>query len=99
MQNACMTNAGNSNNNRVTSDGRHDETRGLEYPCGEPPAGGEVSQIAPGLLWLRMPLPFTLDHINVWAIADHDASGPGWAIVDFQAFAHISLKHGVFDFP
>ena len=77
-----MTNAGNSNNNRVTSDGRHDETRGLEYPCGEPPAGGEVSQIAPGLLWLRMPLPFTLDHINVWAIADHDASGPGWAIVD-----------------
>jgi hypothetical protein len=40
MQNACMTNA--CNNNRVTPDGRQDETRGLEYPCGEPPAGGEV---------------------------------------------------------
>jgi glyoxylase-like metal-dependent hydrolase (beta-lactamase superfamily II) len=75
-----MTNAGS--NNRVTPDGRQDETRGLEYPCGEPPAGGEVREIVPGLLWLRMPLPFTLDHINVWAIADDDASGPGWAIVD-----------------
>jgi glyoxylase-like metal-dependent hydrolase (beta-lactamase superfamily II) len=29
-----------------------------------------------------MPLPFALNHINLWAVADEDAQGPGWAIVD-----------------
>jgi glyoxylase-like metal-dependent hydrolase (beta-lactamase superfamily II) len=41
-----------------------------------------VREVAPGVLWLRMPLPFTLNHINLWAVADEDAQGPGWAIVD-----------------
>jgi glyoxylase-like metal-dependent hydrolase (beta-lactamase superfamily II) len=48
------------------------------YPCGEAPAPGEAKEIAPGVLWLRMPLPFDLSHINVWAIRD----GDGWAIFD-----------------
>ena len=39
---------------------------------------GETLPIAPGVLWLRMPLPFALDHINLWLIED----GPGWTIVD-----------------
>ena len=34
--------------------------------------------IAPGIHWLRMPLPFALDHINLWLLED----GPGWTIVD-----------------
>ena len=55
---------------------------GLSYPCGEPPAPGTVREVAPGVLWLRMPLPFALNHINLWAIADEDEHGPGWAIVD-----------------
>jgi len=50
----------------------------LEYPCGEPPAPGSATEVAPGVLWLRMPLPFTLDHINLWALRD----GKGWTIVD-----------------
>ena len=54
----------------------------LVYPCGELPATGGVREVAPGVLWLRMPLPFSLDHINLWAVADEDAQGPGWAIVD-----------------
>jgi glyoxylase-like metal-dependent hydrolase (beta-lactamase superfamily II) len=70
----------------ATSDGRPDapgeDLRGLVYPCGKPPAPGEVSEVAPGVLWLRMPLPFALNHINLWAIADEDERGPGWAIVD-----------------
>lgn len=50
----------------------------LDYPCGDPPPPGGAREILPGLIWLRMPLPFALDHINLWAIAD----GAGWAIVD-----------------
>ena len=69
-----------------SADGRPDapgdDPRGLVYPCGAPPAPGEVSEVAPGVLWLRMPLPFALNHINLWAIADEDERGPGWAIVD-----------------
>nr|WP_234413639.1 MBL fold metallo-hydrolase [Ideonella sp. A 288] len=54
----------------------------MRYPCGEPPAAGQVREVAPGVLWLRMPLPFALNHINLWAIADWDERGAGWAIVD-----------------
>ena len=50
----------------------------LDYPCGEPPAPGAARAIAPGVLWLRMPLPFALDHINLWAVRD----GDGWAAFD-----------------
>lgn len=50
----------------------------LVYPAGTPPAPGSAVDIAPGVLWLRMPLPFALSHINVWALRD----GEGWAIVD-----------------
>lgn len=53
-------------------------SRGLTYPCGAPPAPGEAVQAAPGVLWLRLPLPMALDHINVWALAD----GEGWMVVD-----------------
>ncbi|MBP6902558.1 MAG: MBL fold metallo-hydrolase [Burkholderiaceae bacterium] len=79
-----------------TPDGRPDEaqpgagqpapssstTAALRYPCGEPPVPGQVSEVAPGVLWLRVPLPFALNHINLWALADADEQGPGWAIVD-----------------
>jgi glyoxylase-like metal-dependent hydrolase (beta-lactamase superfamily II) len=50
----------------------------LDYPCGDAPAPGTAVEVAPGVLWLRMPLPFTLDHINLWALRDGDR----WAIVD-----------------
>jgi len=50
----------------------------LHYPFKDKPAGGEVREIAPGVFWLRMSLPFQLDHINLWLIAD----GEAWCIVD-----------------
>ncbi len=50
----------------------------LDYPCGEAPAPGEAKEVAPGVLWLRMPMGGSLDHINVWALED----GDGWTIVD-----------------
>jgi glyoxylase-like metal-dependent hydrolase (beta-lactamase superfamily II) len=50
----------------------------LDYPCGQAPVAGTAREVAPGVLWLRMPLPFKLDHINLWALRD----GRGWAAVD-----------------
>jgi len=38
-----------------------------------PPASGEAKCVAPGILWLRMPLPFALDHINLWLIEENAA--------------------------
>jgi glyoxylase-like metal-dependent hydrolase (beta-lactamase superfamily II) len=48
------------------------------YPFDAVPATGEAHAIAPGVLWMRMPMAGALTHINVWAIDD----GDGWAIVD-----------------
>ena len=43
-----------------------------------PPEPGAVVEIAPGLLWARIALPFKLDHVNIFLLED----GDGWAIVD-----------------
>jgi len=51
---------------------------GLRFPFPQPPAPAEAIEIAPGILWLRFPLPFRLNHINVFLIED----GDGWAAVD-----------------
>jgi hypothetical protein len=37
----------------------------LSFPQAAPPAPGAVASVAPGIKWLRMPLPFALDHINL----------------------------------
>lgn len=50
----------------------------LEYPHGEAPDAGKTLEVAPGIFWLRMPLPFALNHINLWLLED----GEGWAMVD-----------------
>jgi glyoxylase-like metal-dependent hydrolase (beta-lactamase superfamily II) len=55
----------------------------LAYPFGDTlPAIGAVHPLAPGLGWLRMPLPFALDHINLWLIEDERDGRPGWSAVD-----------------
>src|SRR5678815_5285501 len=50
----------------------------LRFPCGEVPEPGAIKNVAPGIYWLRMPLPFQLNHINLWLVED----GDGWTIVD-----------------
>ncbi len=50
----------------------------LDYPFPAPPAPGQTLEVAPGVHWLRMPLPFALDHINLWLLEDAD----GWTLVD-----------------
>jgi glyoxylase-like metal-dependent hydrolase (beta-lactamase superfamily II) len=50
----------------------------LIYPFQSAPAPGESVEVAPGVLWLRMPLPLSLNHINLWALEDGDT----WTVVD-----------------
>jgi len=50
----------------------------LVYPHAQPPAPGQLTEIAPGVMWLRLPLPYRLDHVNIYLIEDAD----GWATID-----------------
>ncbi|WP_103257299.1 MBL fold metallo-hydrolase [Tabrizicola aquatica] len=51
---------------------------GIRHPFAVPPAEGAAIQVAEGILWLRLPLPMALDHVNIYALDD----GDGWSIVD-----------------
>lgn len=60
----------------------------IHYPLGDAlPSEGTALEVAPGVKWVRMGLPFALDHINLWLLRDRqpDASGTmtdGWTVVD-----------------
>ncbi|MDO5528645.1 MAG: MBL fold metallo-hydrolase [Paracoccus sp. (in: a-proteobacteria)] len=55
-----------------------DDGAGITTPWPEPPAEGEATEIAEGALWLRLPLPMQLDHVNCYAFA----GGDGWTLID-----------------
>ena len=50
----------------------------LTFPHAAPPMPGEVTQIAPGVLWFRLKLPFQLNHVNIYLIEDNG----GWLALD-----------------
>ncbi len=51
----------------------------LDYAFGEQlPLPGSCLEVAPGVHWIRMGLPFALNHINLWLLED----GDGWTIID-----------------
>lgn len=60
------------------SNSNTDDKPVLKYPFKSAPERGSVLEVAPGVHWIRMPLPFKLDHINLWALDD----GDDWALVD-----------------
>ncbi len=55
---------------------QHEQTLTLPFP--HPPAFGEATEVAPGVLWVRLKLPFQLNHINIYLIEDHG----GWLVLD-----------------
>ncbi|MEM9583285.1 MAG: MBL fold metallo-hydrolase [Pseudomonadota bacterium] len=59
----------------------------IHYPFAEVPAEGEAIEVAKGILWMRLPLPMKLDHVNIYAIEDRE----GWALIDTGFFS----KRGV----
>jgi len=55
----------------------------LHYPLGDTlPEPGQAVPVAPGVKWIRMSLPFVLNHINVWLLRDEVNGVAGWCIVD-----------------
>ncbi len=53
-------------------------SRSIRYPHEVAPEHGDALEIAEGVLWLRLPLPMALDHVNVYALDD----GDGWTLID-----------------
>ena len=61
---------------------------GPRYEFDFRPETGEVRDIGEGIRWLRLPLPFLLNHINVWLLRD----GDGWALVDTGLFTRTTRE-------
>lgn len=55
-----------------------DPAAGVAFPWPEAPAPGEAAEVAPGILWARLPLPMRLDHVNVYLMDE----GDHWTVVD-----------------
>jgi glyoxylase-like metal-dependent hydrolase (beta-lactamase superfamily II) len=54
----------------------------LTYPWAAVPAPGTLITLRPGVHWLRMPLPFALDHINLWLLDDEIDGRTGFTAID-----------------
>jgi glyoxylase-like metal-dependent hydrolase (beta-lactamase superfamily II) len=61
----------------------------LGYPLGDPPPPGEVKEVASGIYWVCMPLPFALKWINLWLLED----GDGWTVIDTGIAMEQSREH------
>lgn len=62
---------------KATGGRAHGLAPGVVY-ARERPADGVPVEVVPGILWLRLPLPFALDHVNLWLLDE----GDGWALID-----------------
>lgn len=60
----------------------------IRYPWSEPPAQGKHVEVAEGVLWLRLPLPMALDHVNIYALDD----GEGWTVIDTGIHSKRSVR-------
>ena len=50
----------------------------IRYPHETPPENGAAIEVAEGVLWIRLPLPMALDHVNVYALDEGDS----WTLID-----------------
>ncbi len=60
------------------SKSKRSQAHGLVYPFDEIPKATEPIKVIDGVYWVRMALPYMLDHINLWLLED----GDGWTLVD-----------------
>ncbi|MEM9248976.1 MAG: MBL fold metallo-hydrolase [Pseudomonadota bacterium] len=54
----------------------------IRTPWDTPPPEGTAVEVAEDILWMRLPLPMALDHVNVYALRDRDGDEDGWTLVD-----------------
>lgn len=54
---------------------------GVRYLFEKAQEAGAIREIRPGFLWLRMPLPFVLNHVNIWLLEDKGR----WTLIDTGA--------------
>ena len=60
-----------------------DSAAAITYPWGEAvPEPGASVELLPGVRWLRMGLPFALNHLNLWLLEDTLDGVHGWTVVD-----------------
>lgn len=77
---AASVNDGQTFDHRTSAD--YADEYGLAYPFGDDvPEGGNAITVAPGILWVRVPLPWSLDHINLYLFDEGDS----WTVVDTGA--------------
>jgi len=50
-----------------------DDLQGIRYPWPDAPEPGGWIEVAEGVLWIRLPLPMVLDHVNVYALDEGDS--------------------------
>ena len=50
----------------------------LQYTMQRPPAYGELTDLLPGMFWVRLPMPNLPNHVNCWLLDN----GPGWTLID-----------------
>ena len=67
----------------------------LDFPHRTAPDFGEVQEIADGVLWSKIPLPYQLDHVNIYLVRDTG----GWAVIDtgIRTDAALAAWHHLFD--
>jgi glyoxylase-like metal-dependent hydrolase (beta-lactamase superfamily II) len=72
-------------------------TAGIRHPFAAAPAEGEAMAVADGILWLRLPLPMALDHVNVYALRDAE----GWTLFDTGLFSRrmVTMWQGLLEGP
>lgn len=56
----------------------------IKYLFDVAPEPGAVQALLPGLTWVRVPLPFVLNHVNCWLLDDGDGSN-GVTLIDTGA--------------
>ncbi|MFQ5439059.1 MAG: MBL fold metallo-hydrolase, partial [Paracoccaceae bacterium] len=69
----------------------------IRYPFPDAPPEGDAVEIADGILWLRLPLPMKLDHVNVYALREND----GWSVIDsgFDSKRSRAIWQAIMDGP
>jgi glyoxylase-like metal-dependent hydrolase (beta-lactamase superfamily II) len=60
----------------------------IDYPPIPIPGPGEFTEVTPGVMWLRIPMPMDLNHINLWLLDE----GDGWTLIDSGINADIARQ-------